>query len=121
MNISFMLTKQQFKDRSKTVTRRLGWRNLRPEQILNGVEKSQGLKKGEKIVVLGRIRVVSVRREKLRRMTDDVDYGFEEVAKEGFAQHTTLCWPSVWVPWFCSSHKGCTPETEVTRIEFEYL
>lgn len=116
--MSFMLTKYQFRNRTKTVTRRIGWWNLKPGEIVMGVEKSQGLKKGEKIVQLGPIRILSTRREQLRRLTDELEYGFAEVIKEGFAQ---LKWPSAFVPFFCASHKGCTPETEVNRIEFEYL
>lgn len=71
-----MLTKQQINSRAKTVTRRLGWRNLKPGDLLSGVEKGMGLKAGEKVVRLATIRVVSIRFESLRRMTDDLDYGF---------------------------------------------
>lgn len=115
-NISFMLTTEQFRNRSKSVTRRMGWLNVKPGEVLMGVEKSQGLKKGEKIVQLGKIRV-STRREKLRAMRDDPVYGAKEVIREGFPQMS----PAEFVEFFCRSHKGCTPETEVTRIEFEYL
>jgi hypothetical protein len=68
-NISFSLTTEQFKARTKTVTRRLGWTFLEPGTVLMGCEKCMGLKPGEKIVRLGRIRVVSVRRERLVRMS----------------------------------------------------
>ena len=120
-NISFMLTTKQVQARTKDVTRRLGWLDLKPGQELGAARKCQGLKRGESIERLAVIRVVAVRREPLRRLTDDVAYGFEEIRREGFADHPTLCWPSLWVPWFCGSHRGCTPETEVTRIEFAYV
>lgn len=124
-NISFALTKDQFRARTKDVTRRLNWLALRPGDILNGCEKCQGIQPGESIVVMGQIRVVSVRREPLRRLTDDLDYGFAELKREGFENHPFLGWPSVWVPWFCASHHTravpCTPETVVTRIEFAYI
>ena len=120
-NISFMLTRPQVLARTKTVTRRLGWRNLKRGDLLSGVEKGMGLKAGEKVVRLATIRVVDVRVEPLRLMLDDLDYGFEECAKEGFGDHASLRYPSEFVPFFCGSHKGCTPDTEVTRIEFEYL
>ena len=120
-NISFMLTRDQVLARTKDVTRRLGWRNVRVGEDLRGCEKCQGLRRGEHVVQLALIRVVAVRFEPLRRMTDDLEYGFEEVRREGFADHPTLRWPSVWVDWFCSSHRGCTLDTEVTRIEFTYL
>lgn len=115
MNISFSLTTAQFKARSKFVTRRLGWKKLKPGQILEGCEKCQGLKKGEHPVKLGKIRVKSVRRETLNAIADPARYGPEEVWKEGFTTG-----PMRFVEMFCD-HNGCTPDTEITRIEFEYL
>lgn len=120
-NISFTLTTEAIKSRSKTVTRRLGWKNVRVGELLQGVERCQGLKKGEKVSRLAVIKVVSVRNEPLKRMNDDIDYGLVECAKEGFGEHSTLRFPSAFVTFFCSGHKRCTPDTEVTRIEFEYL
>lgn len=119
--MSFGLTKKQFRARTKTVTRRLGWENLKPGELVCGCEKVMGRRRGEELIRMGVVRIVSNRREPLRRMTDDVDYGFEEVVKEGFGDIPALCWPSTWVPWFCSTHKGCRPETVVSRIEFEYV
>ena len=120
-NISFMLTPDQIRERKKTVTRRTGWAKLVPGQLLRGVEKGMGLKAGEKVKELAVIRVVSVRQEPLKAMTDDVEYGFTECGKEGFGDHATLRWPSQFVEFFCRSHRGCTPQTMVTRIEFEYV
>ncbi len=45
-NISFALTTKQFLDGSKTVTRRLGWANLKPGEILMACEKCMGLGPG---------------------------------------------------------------------------
>lgn len=120
-NISFMLTTGQIRARTKTVTRRVGWAKLAPGQLLRGVEKCMGLKAGEKVKELAVIRVVSVRREPLMAMTDDLDYGFNECVKEGFGDHHSLRWPTQFVDFFCDSHRGCTPATLVTRIEFEYV
>lgn len=120
-NMSFALTTQQIMDGSKTVTRRLGWLHLKPGDQLRPVRKCMGLRPGEKLDVLrDPITVVSVRREPLRAMTDDTDYGFREVALEGFKSHPVYGWPSEFVAMFCSTHKGCTPDTIVTRIEFAY-
>lgn len=118
-NISFALTTKQFKARTKTVTRRMGWLHVKVGDALCGVVKCQGLKPGEKIERLGMIRVTDVRREPLRRMTDDLDYGFAETDREGFPTGT-LHWPSEFVAFFCRSHKGCTPDSVITRIEYEY-
>lgn len=119
-NMSFMLTKVQVIDQSKTVTRRLGWWKLKPGEVLRGVEKGMGLKAGEKINPLTTIRVLSTRPEPLKAMTDDVEYGLRECQLEGFGEHPTLKWPSEFVNFFCNSHRGCTPDTVVNRIEFEY-
>lgn len=120
-NISFQLTKQQIQERTKTVTRRVGWEKLKVGDLLRGVEKCMGLKAGEKVVPLATIRIVSARREPLSEITANVEYGFEECVKEGFGEHPTLQWPSAFVEFFCNSHRGCTPDSIVTRIEFEYV
>lgn len=38
-NMSFALTKRQVLERTKTVTRRLGWEKLRPGDLVRAVEK----------------------------------------------------------------------------------
>lgn len=108
--MSFALTTPQILDRSKTVTRRLGWTFLKPGDRVQAIEKGQGLKKGEHVRKLAVLRICSVRQEPLNRIYAD------DVLREGFpAMH----W-SDFVRMFCRSHKGCTPSTVVTRIEFEY-
>lgn len=106
-SISFALTKRQFLDGSKDVTRRLGWASLKPGTRLRAVEKAMGLKKGEHPVVLGEIEVVSVRRERLAAITP------ADVRREGFPDMG----PTSFVEMFCA-HMGCTYGDEVTRIEF---
>jgi hypothetical protein len=120
-NMSFMLTTRQVRARSKDVTRRNGWRTLQPGQLLCAVEKCMGLKAGEKINRLTTIPVLEVRFEQLRRMTDDPAYGRRECAREGFGDDATLHEPLAFVDFFCRSHRGCMPDTEITRIEFEYV
>lgn len=67
-NMSFALTAEQIRNRTKTVTRRLRWFRLKPGALLQPVLKSQGLKKGEHVEkICGHIRVVGVRREPLWR------------------------------------------------------
>lgn len=120
-NMSFALTTAQILDQSKDVTRRLGWEFLKIGDLLQPVKKCMGLRPGETIQRLGcPIRVVGLRREPLSMMTEDLDYGFNEVRREGFADHPTYRWPSEWVVMFCGSHKGCMPLTVITRIEFAY-
>lgn len=114
-NISFALTIPQFKARTKTVTRRMGWEDLQPGTILMSVEKAQGIKKG-KLKRLGLIKVVDVRREPLARL-NELGYGSLEFAREGFPGENA----GWFIGMFCRSHKGCTPDSEVTRIEYEYV
>jgi hypothetical protein len=108
--MSFALTTKQFLDRSKTVTRRLGWANLKPGDIVNAVVKSQGLKKGEKVQRLGQIRIISVTNERLDAMADGecALEGFPDVSKEEF------------IDFFCAANQ-CPPMAKVNRIEFERL
>ena len=109
--MSFWLTKRQFLDGLKDVTRRLGWLKLKAGDIVTACEKCMGLKRGEKRNVLGRIKIVSVRREPLAAISAD------DCRREGFPQFV----PSQFVGMFCQHHKGCTPKTLVTRIEFVRL
>ena len=120
-NISFALTTPQFLDGTKTVTRRDGWESLQAGDKLTAVKKGMGLKKGEKIEVLGQILITNVRREKLARMTDDLDYGFAETVREGFPEGHPYHWPSEFVDFFCKSHRGCYPNKDITRIEYVKL
>lgn len=109
-NMSFSATLEQFRDRTKTVTRRKGWMWVKPGDELWGVEKAMGLKMGEKIKRLGLIRVVSVRREPVYKI------GQEDCAREGFPHFM----PSQFVQLYCRMNH-CKPGDLCTRIEFEYL
>ncbi len=120
-NMSFMLTTGQVRAKAKTVTRRLGWVKLQPHELVRAVEKCMGLKPGEKIRPITTIRVLSVRREPLDALMADPVYGSAECAREGFGDHPALSRPGEFVRFFCDSHRGCTPQTTVTRIEFEYV
>jgi hypothetical protein len=109
-NMSFALTTKQIRERTKTVTRRLAWKSLRAGQYVNAVVKTMGLKKGDRIMHIARLKIIDVRREPLWQCTD------EEAAKEGFPGMTG----SDFVKMFCK-HMGGTPGQDVTRIEFEYV
>lgn len=115
-NMSFFLTTAQIRDRSKRVTRRLGWKSLRVGDLLNACVKCQGLGKGGKIERLAHLRVTGVRREPLDRMSRHAHYGADEARMEGFPNRTGR----EFVAMFCE-HMKCLPHTEVTVIEFEYV
>ncbi|WP_232330806.1 hypothetical protein [Nocardia fusca] len=109
--MSVALTEPQVRARSKTVTRRMGWHVLRPGDRLTLCRKVMGRRRGEPLVRIVDVRVLAVRRERLDEITSD------EVLAEGFPEMT----PAEFVEFFCGTHKGCTPESTVTRIEWRYL
>ena len=109
-NMSFMLTTEQIKNKTKTVTRRLGWWFLKPGEILNACEKCQGLKKGEKINKLCQIEVVLCEKIPLSKIS------YADCFREGFPEMH----PSEFIRMFRKEMK-CGMVTEVNRIEFKYL
>ncbi len=108
--MSVAKTKEQVHNRSKTVTRRLGWEYLEPGDRLTLCEKVQGRRKGEPLVRIAEVEVVSVRRERLDAITAD------DVAREGFPDWTPLAFVN-----FFTAEMKVAPDVEVTRIEFSYL
>ncbi|HEX2101954.1 MAG TPA: hypothetical protein VHF69_14875 [Candidatus Synoicihabitans sp.] len=115
--ISFSLTTPQIRARTKDVTRRMGWDYLKVGERLVACEKVMGRKNGQPIVRLCIIEVVSVRKEPLYTMVANPSYGAVECRREGFPHYS----PSEFVDFFCASHKGCTPDKSITRIEFKYV
>ena len=105
------LTEHQVRARTKTVTRRAGWRMLHAGDQLTLCRKVMGRRHGEPLERIAAVEVVSVRRESLDAITP------ADVAAEGFPQWT----PTEFVAFFCGTHRGCGPDTEVTRIEWRYL
>jgi hypothetical protein len=121
-NMSFSLTAPQILCGVKTVTRRLGWDNLRCGEFIRPVAKVRGLKRGETVQALrDPLRVVSVRRERLDRLLTERDCGIHECRREGYADHPLYREPEQFVAHYCRTHPPCRPETLVTRIEFEYV
>jgi hypothetical protein len=109
-HMSFALTTAQIRNRTKTVTRRMGWATAKRGDVVQPIVKGQGLRKGEHVERIGDpIRFVSVRREPLNRCS-------HEMAEEGFPLMTA----EAFIAMFCMQN-GCTPDTIITRIEFEYV
>lgn len=109
-NMSFSITTEQIKNRTKTVTRRLGWLFLKEGELVQAVEKCQGLKKGEKVKKLVVIRVKLILRMGLCFTPHD------DCEKEGFPKLSS----EQFIRMFCKANK-CTRETIITRIAFEYV
>lgn len=96
-NMSFSLTTEQVKNKTKTVTRRNGWTFLTEDTTLQPVKKGMGLKKGEKVEKIGLpIGVTSVKREPLSAITLD------DVVKEGFPKMTT----DEFIKMYCKANIG---------------
>lgn len=118
-NMSFMLTTAAMRDRTKTVTRRLGWLDVRVGERIQACVKCQGRKAGEPLEKIGVIEVVDVRRERLWQMlyppngrTDQ-----DEVDAEGFPHMNVR----EFIEFFCRAQGMIHPATEVTRIEFKHV
>ena len=109
--MSVALTERQVRDQTKTVTRRLGWQNLRPGDILTLCGKIMGRRRGEPVVRIVDVEIMSVRRERLAAITPN------DVIAEGFPDMS----PAQFVEFFTSAHRDCYPHSEVTRIEWRYL
>lgn len=112
--MSFSMTTEAYRLRLKPVTRRDRWWFLRPGDILMGVEKCQGIPKGEHVVKMHRLRVVSTRPEPLRLLLDDPEYGASEMVLECLCETAEE---------FCDRyirHNGGDLDTLRNRIEFEH-
>ena len=109
-NMSFMLTTDQIRNQTKTVTRRLGWWSLKPGDRVMACVKCQGIPKGGKIEKICEIEIVSCRAERLNQITED------DVYREGFPQLTTL----EFIRMFMKEMKCCVVE-RVNRIAFKYV
>lgn len=109
-NMSFSLTTQQIRDRTKTVTRRLGWSFLKPGDRVCAIEMGQGLKKGEHVKRLAILEVVSIQEERLGQIQGD------DITKEGFPDLCLLDFVALLV----KTMRGCR-WTGYNRIEFKYV
>lgn len=108
--MSVALTTDAVRSRRKTVTRRVGWLMLTAGDQLTLCPKVRGRRRGEELDRIVTVDVVSVRREPLDTITA------EDVAAEGFPDMT----PAEFVEFFCATHHGVTPASEITRIEWHY-
>lgn len=119
MSVAF--TEQAVRDRTKTVTRRKGWKFAKPGDRLTLCRKVMGRKKDEPLVRICDVEIVSVRRESLALLCDldnrDEAYARAEVAAEGFPGMD----PGGFVNRFFIAAQGIGPADDVTRIEWRYL
>lgn len=107
--MSFAKTIPQMEAGTKTETRRLGWDRLKDGDPLTAVNKTMGLKKGEKPVRISDIVVKRTWREPLNAITQ------AGCDAEGFPELT----PDEFVEMFCQMNK-CATDTEIRVIRFEH-
>lgn len=118
-NMSFSLTTRQVLNRSKTVTRRMGWKFLKPGDRIRAVKKAMGLKKGEKVEQLAVIEVVRVSFERLDHMRyAEPEQARAELQAEGVADRCES-WNEFLIRYFWP--QGAKPDDVATRIEFKYV
>lgn len=109
MSVAF--TEAAVRERRKTVTRRKGWLMLKPGDRLTLCRKVMGRKKGEPLVRVAEVEVVSVRREPLFTVSQG-----QELTLEGCGHMT---WTEFWKQYF--EPQGIHLTDDVTRIEWRYL
>lgn len=127
-NMSCMLTTPQVRDgftwngrhMHKTHSRRNGWDFLEPGDRVMLVEKGMGLRKGEHVVRLGPVEILTKDKEPLM---DIVRYpvresGIPEVVLEGFPQWVGQ--EDKFVKMYCD-HNGNDPEDSINRLGWKYL
>jgi hypothetical protein len=107
--MSFAMTPDAIRDRSKTVTRRLGWTFLTVGDRLQAVDRSPRAGDFERLAVL---EVVDICLEPLAAVLDEPN----GCAREGLPDLT----PVEFARRFTSS-MHCSLDTIVTRIEFRYV
>jgi hypothetical protein len=84
---------------------------LKPGDQLTLCRKVMGRRRGEPLDRIAAVEVTSVRREPLDAITA------ADVTAEGFPHMT----PADFIAFFCATHRGCQPASEITRIEWRYL
>lgn len=112
-NISFSLTTKAFNERTKDVTRRVGWKHLKPGDVVMGCRKCMGIKPGEKVEKFHAIEIISNQREPLNAI---LKYPANETAREGFPQLTAAQFVKMF-----TREIGCRSNKRVNRIEFKHL
>lgn len=116
--MSVAYTEDAVVERRKTVTRRKGWTFAKPGDRLTLCRKVMGRKKGEPLVRLAEVEIVSVRRERLSLILDQGSaYGPSEMVAEGFPGMD----PVEFYTRYFVEEQGFQYGDVVTRIEWRYL
>jgi hypothetical protein len=115
--MAFPHSATEVRERMQTVTRRVGWRFLKPDDLIQAVDQARRLGPDEPVRELAVLRIRDVRVEPLSRLVTDARYAEDELPREGFP-----CWTrDDFIARFLRTHRLKTADVEVTRIEFEYV
>jgi hypothetical protein len=111
-------TAAEVREKMQTVTRRPGWRFLKPGDLIMAVEpRPRGHAAPAAARELAILRVRDVRIEPLSRLTGDATYAEDELPREGLP-----CWSiNHFIATFLRRHRLESADVEVTRIEFEHV
>lgn len=115
MSVAF--TEDAVRNRTKTVTRRKGWKFLEPGDRLTLCRKVMGRKPGEPLVRIVDVEVLAVHQEQLVDLMNRPEYAAEEMAREGFPGMS----PHDFVNHYFVLAQGMKIADFVTRIEWRYL
>lgn len=121
MNMSFFLTQQQVRNRTKFVTRRLGWRHLKRGERFTAILKGQGIPKGGKVERICQLECVQNWPEPLSVMINDPAYGKKEATKEGFPEMSGQQFAEMFIRHNNRPAHPVTLDTPINRIEFKYV
>jgi hypothetical protein len=121
-DVSFHYTQAQYRSGEKDLTRRVKWR-VKPGDQFRGVEKMQGIKKGEHRIPLGVSLCLSVEEEPLNEIVKR-PYRFDripilgewEVVREGFPAFQGK--EEKFVDMFCQINKGLHEDSIIKRVCF---
>lgn len=115
--MSFHITTAQIENRSKTVTRRLGWDFAKVGDRVLAVDRLRS-KDARKLAI---IEIVSVGWEPLNRITEaDVIREGDPFPRPSYQNGPIDLPVKRFVERFCQAMK-CEPSTAVNRIEFRYV
>lgn len=118
--MSVSMTKQAVIERRKTVTRRKGWLHAEPGMRLTLCEKVMGRRKGEPLIRVAEVQILSARREPLGLVLPtwgDPAYGVAEMILEGFPGLD----PAEFIRCYFTEPQGITARDDITRVEWVYL
>jgi hypothetical protein len=118
--MAFPDTASEVRERMQTVTRRPGWRFLKPGDLVLAIDSrphGHAASAGAAAHELAVLRIRDVRVEPLSRLAGDATYAEDELPREGLP-----CWSTDhFIATFLRRHRLKSADVDITRIEFEHV